>query len=123
MDDGGRRVRGKYDGPKIADYDRFYYDYWKNFPKPSPVQIKTGSVYDYYDVFEELGTGAFGVVHRAVEKSTGKTFVAKFVNTPQPADKNTVRNEIATMNNLNHNKLLHLHDAFEDRHEMVLIME
>ena len=31
------------------------YDYWKN-ARPSPVQIKTGSVYDYYDVFEELGT-------------------------------------------------------------------
>lgn len=68
-------------------------------------------------------SGAFGVVHRAVEKATGRNFVAKFVNTPYPTDKNTVKNEIGIMNQLHHPKLLNLHDAFEDQHEMVLILE
>ena len=58
-----------------------------------------------------------------MEKATGKTFVAKFVNTPYAADKNTVRNEISIMNQLHHPKLLNLHDAFEDKHEMCLVME
>ena len=68
-------------------------------------------------------SGAFGVVHRAVEKSTGKNFVAKFINTPYPLDKNTVKNEISVMNQLHHPKLLNLHDAFEDQHEMVMVLE
>ncbi|CAH1785276.1 unnamed protein product [Owenia fusiformis] len=118
----GRRIRGKYDGPKIDNYDKLYYDLWKKY-KPQPVTIKQGSVYDYYDIYEELGTGAFGAVHRCVEKSTGNTFVAKFINTPYPLDKNTVRNEINIMNQLHHPKLLNLHDAFDDKYEMVLILE
>ncbi|KAK3103159.1 hypothetical protein FSP39_016894 [Pinctada imbricata] len=72
---------------------------------------------------EELGSGAFGVVHRCVEKATGRVFVAKFINTPYPLDKATVKNEINVMNNLHHPKLLQLHDAFEDRNEMILVLE
>ena len=74
-------------------------------------------------VFLAVDSGAFGVVHRAVEKSTGRAFVAKFVNTPQYNDKNVIRNEVNVMNQLHHPKLLNLHDAFEDKHEMVLILE
>jgi serine/threonine protein kinase len=62
-------------------------------------------------------------VHRCIEKATGRTFVAKFLNTPHPADKIAVRNEINIMNNLHHQKLLNLHDAFDDKEEMVLVLE
>nr|KAG5709145.1 hypothetical protein BaRGS_028601 [Batillaria attramentaria] len=121
-DEFGRKVRGKYDGPKINDYDKFFDDIWKKFV-PQPVDIKQGSVYDYYDILEELGSGAFGVVHRCIEKATGRVFVAKFINTPYPLDKYTVKNEINIMNQLHHPKLINLHDAFEDKYEMVLILE
>jgi serine/threonine protein kinase len=63
------------------------------------------------------------VVHRCVEKSTGETFVAKFINTPDPIDKQVVRNEVQVMNQLHHPRLLNLHDAFEDSHEMVMVLE
>lgn len=121
-DEYGRRVRGKYNGPKIDNYDKFFKDTW-NQRRPTTVDVKLGSVYDYYDVLEELGSGAFGVVHRCVEKSTGRNYVAKFINTPHTVDKQTVRNEVNVMNNLYHRKLLHLHDAFDDEQEMVLILE
>ena len=68
-------------------------------------------------------SGAFGVVHRCIEKATGRVFVAKFINTPYPLDKYTVKNEISIMNQLHHPKLINLHDAFEDKYEMVLILE
>ena len=68
-------------------------------------------------------SGAFGVVHRCVEKSTGRVFVAKFINTPYPLDKFAVKNEINIMNNCHHPKLLQLKDAFEDKYEMCLILE
>ena len=80
-------------------------------------------MYDQYDILEEIGTGAFGVVHRCVERATGNTFAAKFVNTPQSADKDTVRKEIQTMSELRHPSLINLHDAFESEHEMVMIYE
>ncbi|CAG5133824.1 unnamed protein product, partial [Candidula unifasciata] len=121
-DEHGRRIRGKYDGPKILDYDKFYEDIWKKYV-PQPVEVKQGSVYDYYDILEELGSGAFGVVHRCIEKATGRVFVAKFINTPYPLDKHTVKNEISIMNQLHHPKLINLHNAFEDKYEMVLILE
>ncbi|XP_052707844.1 twitchin-like isoform X13 [Crassostrea angulata] len=121
-DESGRKVRGTYDGPKINDYDKFYEDLWKKYV-PQPVQVRTDNIYDYYDILEELGSGAFGVVHRCVEKATGRVFVAKFINTPYPLDKATVKNEINIMNQLHHPKLLQLKDAFEDRHEMILVLE
>lgn len=67
--------------------------------------------------------GAFGVVHRCVERATGNTFAAKFVNTPHDADKATVRKEIGTMSALRHPKLINLHDAFDDGQEMVMVYE
>ncbi len=67
--------------------------------------------------------GAFGAVHRCVERATGNVFAAKFINTPHPLDRQTVRQEISLMNQLRHPKLIHLHDAFEDDNEMVMIYE
>ena len=90
---------------------------------PSEVEFKSGSVYNYYDIFEELGSGAFGVVHRVVEKKTGRTFAAKFVRTPSATEKNTVIKECEMMNQLIHPSLLNLHDVFDEGDEMVLVNE
>ena len=62
---------------------------------PQPVQIIQGSVRDHYSVQEEIGTGAFGVVHRCVEKESGNKYAAKFVRMPggEP-ERETVRREI-----------------------------
>lgn len=91
--------------------------------QPEPADFRAGSVYDYYDIFEEIGSGAFGVVHRAVEKSTGKSFAAKFILTPSNLEKATVKKECEIMNQLIHPKLLNLHDIFDEGDEMVLITE
>ena len=42
---------------KISQFTSFFpdWDMWSKY-KPSPVDIKTGSVYDNYDIYEELGT-------------------------------------------------------------------
>uniref|UniRef100_A0AC34RIM6 Twitchin n=1 Tax=Panagrolaimus sp. JU765 TaxID=591449 RepID=A0AC34RIM6_9BILA len=120
VDDSGKIVRGK--GPTTDNYDAYVIDVWKQY-YPQPVEIKHESIYDYYDILEEIGTGAFGVVHRCVERATGNTFAAKFVTTPSAAEKETVRKEINTMSELRHPSLINLHDAFEDDHEMVMIYE
>lgn len=68
-------------------------------------------------------SGAFGVVHRCVEKSTGRTFAAKFVATNNEKDKSMVRREIGVMSELRHPTLINLHDAYEEEHEVVMIYE
>ena len=91
---------------------------------PQPVEIKTqDSVYDHYEMLEEIGTGAFGVVHRCREKKTNHVFAAKFIPIGHAMEKALIRKEIDIMNHLHHCKLINLHDAFEDEDEMVLIFE
>ncbi|KHJ96255.1 immunoglobulin I-set domain protein [Oesophagostomum dentatum] len=120
VDDTGKVIHGK--GPTLGNYDPYVIDIWKQY-YPEPVEIKHDSVLDHYDIHEEIGTGAFGVVHRCTERATGNTFAAKFINTPHEADKQTVRKEINTMSVLRHPTLINLHDAFEEDKEMVMIYE
>ncbi len=41
--------------------------------------ILQDSVYDHYEILEEIGAGAFGVVHRCRETRTGHVYAAKFI--------------------------------------------
>lgn len=122
VDETGKRIRGTAAEGKIKDYDQFVVDIYSKYV-PQPVDIKTTSVYDYYDILEEIGTGAFGVVHRCRERKTGQIFAAKFIPVSQAMEKDLIRKEIDIMNQLHHPKLINLHDAFEDDDEMVLIYE
>jgi serine/threonine protein kinase len=67
-------------------------------------------------------SGAFGVVHRAIERSTNQNWAAKFIRC-KPHEKEAVRHEIDIMNDLHHPKLLQLHEAFDQAGEMVTILE
>ncbi|CDS41841.2 expressed conserved protein [Echinococcus multilocularis] len=119
---GDGKPRGSYDGPPITDYDRFYEGLWRK-GAPLPTNFNSGNIYDYYDILEEIGTGSFGVVHRAKEKATGRTYVAKFVPTSTEAERNAVNNEANIMKQLNHPKLLHLHEVFSEPNETALVLE
>lgn len=70
-----------------------------------------------------VSSGAFGVVHRCIERATGKTYAVKFIPTLTSADKAVVRREMEVMMELNHRNLLHLHDAFEEEVEMAMVTE
>lgn len=119
----GKKIRGRRD-EDIRDYDQFVSDIYDKYVPRNPVDIKRNvSVYDRYDILEEIGTGAFGVVHRCRERSTGSIFAAKFIPSAHPMEKELIRREIDIMNQLHHPKLINLHDAFEDDDEMVLIFE
>lgn len=121
VDETGKKIRKSHDEP-IKDYDSYVFDIYSKFV-PQPVEIKNKSVYDDYDILEEIGTGAFGVVHRCRERKTGNIFAAKFIPVSHAMEKELIRKEIDIMNQLHHPKLINLHDAFEDDDEMVLIYE
>ncbi len=117
----GKKIRGQ--KCEVKDYDQFVFDIYAKYI-PQPVDIKTNqSVYDNYDIMEEIGTGAFGVVHRCREIKTGHVYAAKFIPISHAMEKALIRKEIDIMNHLHHYKLINLHDAYEDEDEMVLIFE
>ncbi|KAI5639981.1 immunoglobulin i-set domain-containing protein [Phthorimaea operculella] len=122
VDESGKRIRSNADHGPIKDYDNYVFDIYSKYV-PQPVDINTCSVYDKYDILEEIGTGAFGVVHRCRERSTGNYFAAKFIPVTGAMEKELIKKEIDIMNQLHHRKLINLHDAFEDDDEMVLIFE
>jgi hypothetical protein len=62
-------------------------------------------------------------VYRAIERETGKIFAAKMVRIRPGVRKEVVMHEIDIMNQLDHDKLLHLHEAFDCGNEMCLIEE
>ncbi len=42
------------------------------------------ATFEGYQVLEELGSGSFGVVYKAIEKATGETVAIKLVRLPFP---------------------------------------
>lgn len=59
---------------------------------------------DNYDLKEELGKGAFSIVRRCVQKSTGIEFAAKIINTRKlsPRDFSKLEREARICRKLNH---------------------
>lgn len=58
-----------------------------------------------------------------IEKATGRTWAAKFVQVRPGVKKEAVLHEIDIMGKMNHNKLLHLHEAFDLDNEIALVLE
>jgi len=49
-DENGNRKRGK-EGYAPLDYDKCVHDIWSRDEPPKPVDMKAGSIYDYYDIY------------------------------------------------------------------------
>lgn len=79
-----------------------------------------------YDLQEELGNGTFGDVYRAVCLRTGKALAIKLVNKAFLRDINAQRRllkEIQIQRKLTHPNIVALHDCYEDRHHVFLVMD
>lgn len=83
---------------------------------------KTKELYEKYMIAEDLGRGEFGIVHRCVETSSKKTFMAKFVKV-KGTDQVLVKKEISILNIARHRNILYLHESFESMEELVMIFE
>ncbi|XP_076974239.1 myosin light chain kinase, smooth muscle isoform X2 [Tamandua tetradactyla] len=80
-------------------------------------------VSDFYDIEERLGSGKFGQVFRLVEKKTGKIWAGKFFKAYSAKEKENIRDEISIMNCLHHPKLVQCVDAFEEKANIVMVLE
>ncbi|XP_007528962.3 myosin light chain kinase, smooth muscle isoform X1 [Erinaceus europaeus] len=80
-------------------------------------------VSDIYDIEERLGSGKFGQVFRLVEKKTGNIWAGKFFKAYSAKEKENIRQEISIMNCLHHPKLVQCVDAFEEKANIVMVLE
>ncbi|XP_015282388.1 PREDICTED: striated muscle preferentially expressed protein kinase [Gekko japonicus] len=77
---------------------------------------------DYYDVHEEISRGAFSYVRRVTQKSSGLAFAAKFIPCRAKAKK-SARRELGILAQLDHERIVYFHDAFEKRNAIIIVME
>ncbi|CAH1795523.1 unnamed protein product [Owenia fusiformis] len=79
-------------------------------------QSTTGKFSDIYDLKEELGKGAFSIVRRCVQKSTGLEMAAKIINTKKLSarDHQKLEREARICRLLKHPNIVRLHDSIQD---------
>ncbi|XP_076389409.1 calcium/calmodulin-dependent protein kinase II isoform X37 [Megachile rotundata] len=80
---------------------------------------------DNYDLKEELGKGAFSVVRRCVQKSTGQEFAAKIINTKKltARDFQKLEREARICRKLQHPNIVRLHDSIQEENYHYLVFD
>ncbi|XP_013779513.1 calcium/calmodulin-dependent protein kinase type II alpha chain isoform X11 [Limulus polyphemus] len=80
---------------------------------------------DNYEVKEELGKGAFSIVRRCIQKSTGLEFAAKIINTKKLSarDFQKLEREARICRKLNHPNIVRLHDSIQEEAFHYLIFD
>ncbi|XP_016385679.1 myosin light chain kinase, smooth muscle-like [Sinocyclocheilus rhinocerous] len=78
---------------------------------------------DHYNVLEKLGVGKFGQVFRMTHKETGRVCAGKFYKGRRAKEREAARKEIELMNFLHHQKLVQCLAAYDNKAEMVMVME
>lgn len=80
---------------------------------------------DNYELKEELGKGAFSVVRRSVQKSTGLEFAAKIINTRKLSQRDFAKleREARICRKLQHPNIVRLHDSIQEEHYHYLVFD
>uniref|UniRef100_A0A671S3A4 Uncharacterized protein n=1 Tax=Sinocyclocheilus anshuiensis TaxID=1608454 RepID=A0A671S3A4_9TELE len=111
----------KEDKSRVLNYDEEVDD-TRPVSKSKAPHLDAKNVHNKYMIAEELGHGQFGIVHRCIETSSEKTYMAKFVKV-RGADQALVKKEIATLNVARHKNFLLLHESFDCPEELVMVYE
>uniref|UniRef100_A0A3B1JJB9 Myosin, light chain kinase 5 n=1 Tax=Astyanax mexicanus TaxID=7994 RepID=A0A3B1JJB9_ASTMX len=80
-------------------------------------------VTDHYNVLEKLGVGKFGQVFRLTHKETGRVCAGKFYKGRRAKERDAAKKEIELMNFLHHPKLVQCLAAYDNKPEIVMVME
>jgi len=84
------------------------------------------AITDIYDIKEELGKGAFSVVHLCVDKKTGTKFAVKIIDKTKASaesDEKRLKTEIAILKQVKHTNIVCLKELFDTHDKLYLVME
>ncbi|XP_032765606.1 death-associated protein kinase 2 isoform X1 [Rattus rattus] len=96
---------------------------------PNMETFKQQKVEDFYDIGEELGSGQFAIVRKCREQSTGLEYAAKFIKKRQSRAsrrgvcREEIEREVSILRQVLHPNIITLHDVYENRTDVVLILE
>lgn len=79
-----------------------------------------------FELKKTLGEGTYGKVKLAVERSTGEQFAIKYIRKSKIHDEhdlNRIRREIKIMSSLRHPHIIQVHEVFENKDKIILVME
>lgn len=83
----------------------------------------------HYFCFFCVCSGQFAIVKRCTEKSTGNEYAAKFIKkrlslvSRRGVSRDEIVREVSILQELQHPNIISLHDVYENRTDVVLILE
>ncbi|XP_039612308.1 striated muscle preferentially expressed protein kinase isoform X1 [Polypterus senegalus] len=77
---------------------------------------------DFYDVHKEIGRGAFSYVKLVTERSGKVEYAAKFIPL-RAKSKASALKELNILSQLDHERIVYFHDAFEKKNGVIIITE
>ncbi|NXO74606.1 DAPK3 kinase, partial [Phainopepla nitens] len=86
-------------------------------------------VEDFYEMGEELGSGQFAIVRKCRERKTGLEYAAKFIkkrrlsSSRRGVSREEIEREGDILREIQHPNIITLHDIFENKTDVVLILE
>lgn len=86
-------------------------------------------VEEHYEMGEELGSGQFAIVRKCRQKATGREYAAKFIkkrrlsSSRRGVSREEIEREVSILREIRHPNIITLHDVFENKTDVVLILE
>ncbi|XP_035423986.1 death-associated protein kinase 3 isoform X1 [Cygnus olor] len=87
------------------------------------------SVEEFYEMGGELGSGQFAIVRKCRERKTGLEYAAKFIkkrrlsSSRRGVSREEIEREVDILREIQHPNIITLHDIFENKTDVVLILE
>ncbi|XP_053568995.1 death-associated protein kinase 3-like [Bombina bombina] len=87
------------------------------------------NVEEFFEMGEELGSGQFAIVRKCKEHRTGVEYAAKFIkkrrlsSSRRGVSREEIEREVDILREIQHPNIITLHDVFENRTDVVLILE
>lgn len=88
-------------------------------------KLRKDEITKYYTLTDQLGTGSFAVVKKAIRKSDGKVFAVKIIkkNKLNADELSVVHDEVEIMHRINHPHAVQLYEMFETTNKIYMVLE
>jgi calcium-dependent protein kinase len=85
--------------------------------------VQNRDIKNDYDFKMELGSGTYGIVYEAICKKSGEKRAIKAILKDSLEDKETFKNEVAILKQLDHPNIVKLYEIYEYEDTLYLVME